>query len=462
MNEIKFGTDGWRGVISENFTFANVRIVAQAAADYFKTLKHKNKNIIVGYDMRYMSEKYAEISAKVLAGNGFSVTLSKRAVSTPVVSWAVVDRQALAGIMITASHNPPEYNGFKVKSKLGAAISPSETKAIESLLGKNAPKNSDKIGTDNLEGSYLKKVSSFVDLKTIKKSKIKVVIEPLWGSSQGYLLSILKGSNLKLFPIHHYRDVLFGGVSPEPLNHNLTDLKNEIKRVHADVGLIADGDGDRVAVMDDKGVFYSTQFIIPLLMLHLLDNKKLRGDVVQTNSVSSAVEIIAKDYGLKVHKTPIGFKYIADLMLKEDILIGGEESGGIGVKGYIPERDGVLMGLLMLEMMAQSGKTIRQLLRDVEKRYGKFCYDRVDIRYSPEKRDKIFKFLDTASFEKIAGMKVKEITRFDGTKFIFEDLSWLLLRGSGTEPVLRIYSESKSEDKVRKLLAFGKSSALSL
>ena len=462
MTNIRFGTDGWRGVISKDFTFANVKLVAQATADYFKTQKHKSKDIIVGYDMRFMSEKYAELSAKVIAANGFRVFLSERAVSTPVISWSVVSKKALAGIMITASHNPPDYNGFKIKSCLGAAISPSETRTIESFIGKNKVKEGGPIKPVSLEAGYLKKVSSFVDLKAIRKAKFKIVIEPLWGSSQGYLMQILKGSKLKLFPIHHYRDVLFGGISPEPLDHNLTDLKNEIKRVRADVGLIADGDGDRVGVMDDRGVFYSTQFILPLLMLHLLDNKKLRGGVVQTNSVSSAVEIIAKDYGLKVYKTPVGFKYIADLMLKEDILIGGEESGGIGVKGYIPERDGVLIGLLMLELMAHSGKNIRLLMQSVEKRYGRFCYDRVDIRYAPEKRARIFKFLETASFDKIAGMKVKEITRFDGTKFIFEDLSWLLLRGSGTEPVLRIYSEAKSPEKVKKLLTFGKTTALNL
>lgn len=456
MNAIKFGTDGWRGIIAKDFTYENVKIVSQAIADYFKTLRHLNKDIIVGYDMRFNSEKYAALISKVLSGNGFNVFLSKNAVSTPVVSFTVVNKSALGGVMVTASHNPPEYNGIKIKSSSGAAVTESETKKIENFLYKSSVYENTNVIPISLEDAYLKKIKSFVNMNLINKSKFKVVIEPMWGSSQGYLMKILKKTKLKLFPIHNFRDALFGNLRPEPLENNLSELKKEIKRVKADVGLVTDGDGDRIALMDDLGRFYSAQHIIPLIMVHLLNNKKWRGGVVKTNATTSAVEVIAKKYNLKIFKTPIGFKHIADLMLREDILIGGEESGGIGIKNYLPERDGILNGALILEMMAKTGKKVRILMEEIEKEYGKFCYDRVDIKYAPEEKEKLFELLRTITLNKISGTTIKEITRFDGTKFIMEDLSWLLIRASGTEPIIRIYAEADSVKKVKNYINFGK------
>jgi phosphomannomutase len=456
MNEIKFGTDGWRGIIAKDFTCENVKIVSQSIADYFNSIKKQNNSIIIGYDMRFMSEKYAGIISEVMSGNGFNVYLSKNPITTPAISFNVVNKKALGGIMVTASHNPPEYNGIKVKSSSGSAIPPEETKKIENFLYKSKVlQNTSSINLISLEKDYFKKLTSFVDMKSINKSKFKVVIDPMWGSSQGYLLNILAKSKLKLIPIHHFRDALFGGIRPEPLEHNLFDLKKEVLKNKADIGLATDGDGDRIAIIDEKGRFLSAQHIIPLILIHLLENKKWRGGVVKTNATTSAVEVIAKEYNLKLYQTPIGFKYIADLMLKEDILIGGEESGGIGVKNYIPERDGILMGLLILEMMGETTKKVSELLYYIEKKFGKFCYDRIDIKYNPEKKEKIFNFLNTITIDKISKNSVQEITRYDGTKFIMKDSSWLLIRASGTEPIIRIYAEANSHKLVKDYLNFG-------
>lgn len=456
MNGIKFGTDGWRGIIAKDFTFKNVMTVAQAIAGYYETVNSVKKDIYIGYDLRFASEKYAGIIAEVISGNGFNALLSKKAVTSPVISFSALNKKALCGIMVTASHNPPEYNGIKIKTSDGASATEKETKAIESLLYKSEIRRSgSNIRTVDLETDYFKKLKTFIDLKSINKSRFTAVIEPMWGSSQGYLLNILSKSKLKLFPIHHYRDALFGGLRPEPLEQNLADLKKEIKRVKADIGLVTDGDGDRVALIDDLGRFFSSQHIIPLIAVHLLKNKKWTGGVVTTTSTTSALEIIAKDYGLKIYRTPIGFKNVANLMINEDILIGGEESGGVGVKNYMPERDGVLTGLLILEMMAQTGKTVRALLNEIEKKYGKFCYDRIDMEFDPSKREKIMELLKTYSPEKLAGNTITEIIRTDGTKFIMKDLSWLVIRTSGTEPIIRIYSESNSAKRVKEFLNFG-------
>ena len=294
-----------------------------------------------------------------------------------------------------------------------------------------------------------------MNLKAIKKSTSKIIIDPMWGSSSGYLTKILAHSKMTILALHQDRDVLFGGKRPEPLAQNLPELIAAMKKTKSDIGLVTDGDGDRVACVDSKGVFHSSQDIIPLLMLHLLDNRKWKGGVVKTNATTSVMELIAKEYGLKIHETPIGFKHVADLMVKEDILIGGEESGGIGIKNYIPERDGVLMCLLLLELMAETKKTILQLFKELKTRFGDFYYDRIDLTYDSNKKEKIAKMLAEIASEVINGQKVSKITRFDGTKFIFEDHSWLLLRASGTEPVLRIYSEARSKAEVKKFLEYG-------
>ena len=459
--QIKFGTDGWRAKIAEEFTFSNLKAVAQATADYFKTAPNFNKKVIVGYDLRFFSEKYAAITADILASNGFAVILADKAVTTPTVSYSVVRRKAGFGIMITSSHNPYEYNGFKIKTADGASAAKKETTGVESLLFKNPVKEGLKpFKTCDLIAPYLDYIKSLVDMKIINKARFKAAIEPMYGSSQGYLLEILKSSRLKLFPLHHWRDAMFGGIKPEPLEPLLAELKYHIKKEHIDIGLVTDGDGDRFAVVDNKGRFFSSQHIMPLLMEHLLFNKGLRGAVVITTATTSCAEVIARRNGLRRFYTPIGFKNIADLILKEDILIGAEESGGIGVKGYLPERDGILLGLMFLEIMAKTGKTSGELFDAIEKKYGKFCYDRVDIKYPPEQKETIFNRIEAFNPVKFLGKKVKAISREDGTKYTLEDLSWLVLRQSGTEPILRIYAEASTPEGVKRYLEFGKRLAL--
>jgi len=459
--EIKFGTDGWRGIIAKDFTFSNLKAVAQATADYFKTVCGKNKKVVVGYDLRFFSEKYGAIAADILASNGFDVVLSSTAVTTPMVSYGAVSKKAYFGIMITSSHNPYEYSGFKIKTGNGASATKKETNGVESFLFKNTVKEGlKKYKTADLTAPYLSFIKTFVDMKKINKSSFKVVIEPMYGSSQGLLLELLKNSKLKLFPLHHYRDAMFGGVKPEPLDFLLSDAKTAVKKEKAAIGLVTDGDGDRFAIIDDNGIFRSTQHIMPLLMEHLLVNKHQRGGVVITTATTSCAEVIAKRNGLRRFYTPIGFKNIADLMIKEDILIGSEESGGIGVKGYLPERDGILLGLMLLEMIAETGKKPSRLLLELEKKYGKFCYDRLDIKYPPAQKEKIFANIAAFNPEKMLGKAVKSITREDGVKYTLEDLSWLVLRPSGTEPILRIYAEAKTESSVKEYLEFGKKLAL--
>lgn len=459
--QIKFGTDGWRAKIAEDFTFINLRIVSQATADYFLTTCGNNKKVIVGYDLRFFSEKYAVIVADILASNGFKVTLAEKAVTTPTVSYAVVSQKAFFGIMITSSHNPYEYNGFKIKTARGASATKKETAGVEAMLLKNPVKEGLKpYKTLDLIPPYLAYIKSLVDMKIINKARFKVAIEPMYGSSQGYLTKILKSSGLKLFPLHHWRDALFGGIKPEPLEILLGELKTAIKKNKIDIGLVTDGDGDRFAIVDNKCRFFSSQHIMPLLMEHMLFNKCLRGGVVITTATTSCAEIIAKRNGLRRFYTPIGFKNIADLFLTEDILIGAEESGGIGVKGYLPERDGILLGLMFLEIMAKTGKKSAELFDAIEKKYGSFCYDRVDIKYQPEQKTNIFNRIEAFCPKNILGKKIRSVSREDGVKYTMEDLSWLVLRQSGTEPILRIYAEASTPEKVKKYLDFGKNLAL--
>jgi len=461
--EIKFGTDGWRGIIAKDFTCDNLRAVAQATADYFKTVCGKNKKVIIGYDLRFFSEKYGALTADVLASNGFEVILAAGAVTTPTVSYSVVNKKAYFGIMITSSHNPYEYSGFKIKTANGASSTKKETNGVEAFLFKNKVKAGLKTyKTAELTAAYLKFIQTFVDMKKINRSTFKVVIEPMYGSSQGFLLQILRHSKLKLFPLHHWRDAMFGGIKPEPLDFLLTEAKAAVKKEKAAIGLVTDGDGDRFAIIDEKGVFRSTQHIMPLLMEHLLKNKNQHGGVVITTATTACAEVMAKRNGLRRFYTPIGFKNIADLMIKEDILIGSEESGGIGVKGYLPERDGILLGLMLLEMLAETGKKPGELLLELERKYGKFCYDRLDIKYPPAQKENIFSNLAAFNPETLFGKKVVTINREDGVKYTLEDLSWLVLRPSGTEPILRIYAEAGTAERVKKYLTFGEKLALKL
>ena len=464
---IKFGTDGWRAIISDDFTFENVRIVSQAIADHFKD---KGVILAVGYDWRFLSEKYAELVTEVLAGNNIKVLLSDKALPTPLVSLLIKNKKLSGGIMVTASHNPSAYNGIKIKAHYASSADKGITGSVESLLGRNKVKSTPikeaiKSGTAKLidmKADYMKFIRSYIDMTLLKKSKLNVLVDCMHGVGDGYIREILKDTGIKVTQIRAGRDPLFGGVAPEPIPKNLDPVFQAMKKSDYDIAIVNDGDADRISAVMPGGGYLSAGQIMALLLLHFIEDKKWKGAVVKTVSNTTLIERIAGKYKLKLHETPVGFKYICRLMLDEDILIGGEESGGIGIKNYIPERDGMLLGILLVEMMAHRKKGILDIMDDVEKEYGKFCYKRIDMDYSDSKKKKLMEFLKTSPPKEVLARPVKEVKSYDGYKFILEDDSWLIMRLSGTEPILRIYAEASTEKLAEEYLNFGKKIALTI
>ena len=461
LAQIKFGTDGWRAIIARDFTFANVERVAQAYAQYLKQQSPETKQkVVVGFDRRFLSEQFARRAAEVVAANGLEIILFPEAQPTPVISWAVKDLGANGGIMITASHNPATFNGFKIKAPWGGSASPETTSGVEALVDKTTPQRTTTISENSelLEPSierYRHQIRTYVDLDLIRQSGHRVIVDPMHGSAGTWVESFLSGGKLEVETIRSFRDPLFGGVNPEPIDQNLKPLKQRVVETKAIVGLATDGDADRVGAVDDQGRTLTMHDVVPMLLLHLSRSRKMSGAVVVTVSQSVLTKRIAEAFGLKVYETPIGFKYIADLMLKDDILLGAEESGGIGVKGHIPERDGVLNSLLFLESIITAGKPPSELLRDLHQEFGEFHFGRRDLHMPVTSGQELVANLAAHTPETLTGDKVTEVQTTDGTKLIFDDESWLLFRQSGTEPMLRIYAEATSVDKMQRLLDAG-------
>jgi phosphomannomutase len=450
-SQIKFGTDGWRGIIADNYTFKNVKIVSQAVADYLSSIK--KARVAVGYDTRFMSERFAQTVAGVLNNNGIRVLLSDRPVPTPVISFTVKKRKLDLGIMITASHNPAVYNGFKIKTPSGGAAGPEFTDSIEKLLGKTPVKDrqtSLRIKKEDLTDEYIKFIRSYINLKKIKNKKFRVLVDTMYGSGDSLIAKILRGTNIKLEFIHNSINPSFAGLPPEPIEENLRELKRRVKIGKFDIGIALDGDADRIAAVAPGGKFIHPQKILGLLALHLNQDKKWQGAVVKTIAGTALIDNITKFLNIKLYETPVGFKYISDLMEKQDILVGGEEAGGMGVRGYIPERDGQVAGLLLLEMMAYRNKDILKILDETEKQFGRYQYLRLDLHL-----DKSIRLKKENLPDKLLNKKVTRIKDYDGIKLICEDDSWLMLRASGTEPLVRIYAESKSLSKSKKLIKLG-------
>ena len=464
---IKFGTDGWRAVISEDFTFENVRIVSQAIADHFKG---DGANFVIGYDSRFLSEKYAELVAEVLAGNGIKVLISDKAVPTPLVSLAIKNKRLSGGIMITASHNPPVYNGIKIKAPYGGSADENITKAVESKLGKNEIKSipfkkcidSKAAEFIDLKPDYIKFIKAYLDMKLLKKSRLKILVDCMHGVGDGYIPEILKDTDIHITEMRTGRDPLFGGVNPEPIPKNLDAVFQAVKKGDYDIAIVNDGDADRIGAVTPDGEYMNAGAIMALLLLHFVEDRNWRGSVVKTITNTTLIERIARKYNLKLHETPVGFKYICRLMLEEDVLIGGEESGGIGVKNYMPERDGMLLGILLVEMLAYRKKSIGDIIREMEKEYGRFCYSRIDMEYPDDKKRKLMKFLKESPPDKILEKPVIETKSTDGYKFILKDSSWLIMRLSGTEPILRIYAEAPTKTLANKYLEAGQAIALNI
>ena len=458
--KIKFGTDGWRGVIADDFTFSNVRRVAQATADYWNS-QSLPKKTIVGYDNRFFSEVYARLVCEVLAANGIETLYAPAVAPTPAISFAVRDRQLCGAVMITASHNPPVFNGYKIKADFAGSATPEICAAIEARLDATLVRTVKFAGAVQMydpRPAHLAFIKKMVDLRAIKRAKLRVVFDSMHGCG-GQVLEQLAGGTT----IRAERDVLFGGVNPEPTQKNLGALMTAVKAQRAHIGLATDGDADRLGVVDDRGRYVSIQLVFAVLLLHRLRNRQERqGIVVKSGNCTVLIDRICQAHGLKCVTVPVGFKWICQQMREHDVLIGGEESGGLGFRGHIPERDGMLANLMLLELLAQTGKRFSQLLAEVQQEFGRSSYDRIDMHFPLEKRRQFIECLGTHPPEKLAGSPLREVKTGDGVKYIAADDSWLMFRTSGTEPIIRIYSEAASATKVQTLLHWGRQLALAM
>jgi alpha-D-glucose phosphate-specific phosphoglucomutase len=470
---IHFGTDGWRAVISEDFTFDNVRRVAQAIAEYFDEIG-ADAPIVVGFDTRFLSDRYAVEVARVLAGNNRIVHLTNADAPTPVVSFAVKDKGAIGGVMITASHNPPRYNGIKLKAANGGSALPEETKRVEVLLDRGSPfsLNIADLETAMAQGriirfdpasAYEAHLRTLVDRDLLSARPGKVVIDPMFGAGRDYIRDFLAGTGWQATQIRHELNPGFGGIHPEPILPHLNALVDAVRASNGAFGVATDGDADRTGAVDEDGNFVSPHVIFALALRYLVEQRGLRGSVVKTVSTTLMIDRICHAYDLPLHETPVGFNHIADLMMKDDVLIGGEESGGISIRGHIPEGDGVLMGLLLLEIVAHAGVPLKDLIRDLLQRYGPHHYTRKDLPLArPVAKKEMVKRLTEGAPGAIGGVKVREVRSNDGVKYLLADDSWLLIRPSGTEPVLRVYAESPEPGLVTELIGYGEGVAASV
>ncbi|HEY50677.1 MAG TPA: phosphoglucomutase/phosphomannomutase family protein [Dehalococcoidia bacterium] len=468
-NQITFGTDGWRGIIARDFTFDNVRVCAQGVADYLKKAKMAEKGLIIGYDTRFASEDFAAAAAEVTAANEIKTYLCDRATPTPVVSYGVLAKKAAGAIIITASHNPGIWNGFKYKDQHGASapddITGAIVKSIDRILAEGQPEQvpleeavkRGLVERIDLAPIYRQQVDRLLDLPAIRKAGLNIKIDSMYGAGAGYLKGMLQGGSTKVAELNGERNPLFPGmVRPEPIASNLKRLSGLVRREGASVGLATDGDADRVGIIDENGNFLTQLQVFALLCLYLLEVRGEKGPLVKTLTSSSMIDRLGELYQVPVFETTVGFKYVAPIMLREGAIIGGEESGGYGFRGHVAERDGILAGLYFLDLMIKTGKTPSELLDHLYSKVGPHYYHRIDAKFPAAERQKIINRLRDNPPESIEGVKVAKIDTADGFRYILADNSWLLIRFSGTEPVLRIYVECRSEAEVKKLLEAGK------
>ncbi len=466
--KIKFGTDGWRGVIAEDYTFDNVRRCAQGFAHYLLDHGKHGQWVVVGYDKRFGSEHFAAAAAEVLAGNGLNVYLTQEATPTPVIAYAVVDKRAAGAINITASHNPPTDNGFKVRNETGGAIDPEGLKAIEAAIPdevsqvKRLPlpqaEAEGRIVKFDAATPYIEHLTrdGLIDLQPIRDAGLKVVVDSMWGNGAGWFTRLLAGGKTQVIEIHNGRNPIFPEMTrPEPIPPNINAGLRATVEHGADVLLVTDGDADRCGIGDEKGQFINQLRVYALLTYYLLEIRGLRGDIVKTISTTTMLNRLGELYGVRVHETGVGFKYVAPKMLETDALIGGEESGGYAFRGNVPERDGILAGLYMLDFMVKTGKKPTQLLCNLfDKLGGEYFYDRIDSPFTGDRlaREKMILGANPAT---IGGLKVLELSTLDGFQFKLEDGGWMLIRFSGTEPILRVYCETRHGDRVKAILEDG-------
>jgi len=457
LTQIKFGTSGWRAVMAEEFTFSNVRRAVEGIARYVVSQKPKGASVIVGRDPRFLGETFCAMAAEILASHGVTPLVAAEAAPTPAFAYAVIHHKADGVINFTASHNPPEYNGIKFSTPDGCPALPEVTKKIEAEIvaadrSSSQPKSSAPSNRESLDPKpdYLKRLGEIIDLAAIKQAGLKVVFDPMWGAARGYSDELLRGAGVEAATVHDYRDVLFGGHAPEPDDHLLEDLRKKMKETGAQIGIATDGDADRFGIVDADGTFIQPNYVIALLFDYLVESRGWKNGVAKSVATTNLINALAEKHGVELHETPVGFKYIGELIMQDEIAIGGEESAGLSIRHHVPEKDGVLAGLLCCEAVARRGKSLGEQLKGISNQVGSFYPERQNFRLTPEVKSKFTEKLKSDPRE-FCGHDVSQVVRKDGLKLVFSDGSWVCYRLSGTEPVVRVYSEARSERGLEKL-----------
>jgi len=458
LTQINFGTSGWRAVMAEEFTFTNVRRAVGGIARYVASLKPEGARVIVGRDPRFLGETFCALAAEILSEQGIAPLVVSEPAPTPAFAHAVIHNQADGVINFTASHNPPEYNGIKFSTPDGCPALPEVTKKIEAEIaaGDKADVAKDRAATPAAKGSldpkpdYLNRLGEIIDLDVIKKANLKVVFDPMWGAARGYSDELLRSAGLQVDTVHDYRDVLFGGHAPEPDDHWLEDLRKKMRQTGAQIGIATDGDADRFGIVDSDGTFLQPNYVIALLFDYLVESRGWKNGVAKSVATTNLINALAKKHDVELYETPVGFKYIGELIMQDKIAIGGEESAGLSIRHHVPEKDGLLAGLLCCEAVARRGRSLGEQLKTICNQVGSYYPQRENFRLTPEVKTKFTEKLrsDPRDF---CGHPVGQVVRTDGLKLLFEDGSWVCYRLSGTEPVVRVYTEARSEQGLEKL-----------
>src|SRR2546426_3510172 len=460
--QIRFGTSGWRAVMAEEFTFANVRRAVTGIARYVASRRPSGARVIVGRDPRFLGETFCSMAAEILAGHGITPLVIAEPAPTPAIAYAVIRERADGAINFTASHNPPEYNGIKFSTPDGAPALPDVTKRIEAEIAaadavNDQPKPARAPASEALKprGTYLSRLREVIDLNAIQKAGLRVVFDPFWGAARGYPDSLLRDAGVNVATVHDYRDVLFGGHAPEPDDHLLEDCRNKMRENKAHIGIATDGDADRFGIVDEDGTFVQPNYIIALLFDYLVESRGWKNGVAKSVATTNLVNALAEHHGVELHETPVGFKYIGELIKQDKIVIGGEESAGLSIRHHVPEKDGILAGLLCCEMVSRRGASLGKQLEDLFVEVGSFYPLRENFRLTPEVQAKFTEKLRRDPTE-FGGSKVASVVRTDELKLVLADGSWVCYRLSGTEPVVRVYTEARSKEGLEKLSAAAK------
>ena len=465
---IKFGTSGWRAIVADEFTVANIRLAVAGIAAYVKTQPQPHR-VLVGRDPRFLGESFAAEAGRVLAGAGVTPIVIPDAAPTPAISYAVHTMKTSGAINFTASHNPPEYNGIKFSTHDGAPALPEVTKQIEAAIDRIVDGGGKVVCADppgggfetaDVKPAFLKRLGELVDLKAIAQSGIKVVFDPFWGAGRGYSSDLLRDAGVTVETVHDYRDVLFGGHAPEPDDHLLDKCREKMKETGAQIGIATDGDADRFGIVDQDGAFIQPNYIVALLFEYLVETRGWKNGVAKSVATTNLINGVAEHLNVPLYETPVGFKYIGELIIEDKIAIGGEESAGLTIRGHVPEKDGIIAGLLVTEMVARRGKSLGVQLRELFAKVGSYYPIRENFRLTADVKAKFTEKLKTDPKE-LGGRKVKQIVRTDGLKLILEDGSWVCYRLSGTEPVVRAYTEARSEKDMEALRAAAKQFVMS-